>query len=946
MLEVNLLGAFSLRAGKKSLALPSRTAQSLFAYLILNAGTAYRREKLAGQLWPDTREEAARDYLRHALWRIRKVLLSAGATTCLQADDLTVSFAATGDYRLDAADVKRAGECKATDALMKALGAYAGELLPGFYDEWVVLERTHLQSIYETEMARLLEMLQEAGSWAEVLEWAEKWIAFGQRPEPAYRALMSAHAATGDMSRVAAAYERCVKTLDEFGVEPSDQTKKLYDDIKSGKISSAPAPARAAARSEPASVSNIPVPLTSFVGRERELKKFAELLTSARLLTLTGPGGVGKTRLAIRAAGQSAKNFRDGVFWVSLVGISDANLVPQAIAEALQVREVPTEPLVHTLITHIKSRELLLVLDNCEHLIQACARISEELLAACPGLRIVATSIEGLGLFNETVWQVPSLPLPAAKTTLSPKELREIESVRLFCERAEHASPAFKLDEQNSPFIAQICQRLDGIPLAIELAASRTRVLSPDEIAARLDDRFSLLTAGSRTAIPRHQTLRATIDWSYDLLTEPERILLRRLSVFAGGFTLETAERVCGEGMLQGAVLDLIGRLADKSLVIVEPVATLRETRYRLLETIRQYGLEKLVAAGEAPTLRQQHLEFYVRLAETAEGHLFRTDSKARLTQLESEIENLRSAIEWSTSAGKADLALRILGALVYFWFSRGFLGSEWSELVHQALARPEGAQRTSIRAKALNSIGLTCWEDANPRNSLPELSEALSIAQELGDRWNTAMAMRYLGLLENIDGKFVAARQLLEQSLAIWDEIGPDADLERAIGLIFIGDVAINEGERAAAKSLYEESIAGLERAGDLNWRGYAVRRLAHLAWVEGECEKAFALCRQSLDLNRHMGDPRGIVACLAGFASIATSGGEYGKAAVLAGGVERQLTSTGIRLLLQDRLEFQRNLAKMQVEMAPKALEKSLAKGRLLNLEAALDFALNTAD
>ena len=327
-----------------------------------------------------------------------------------------MSFAAAGEYRLDAADVKRAGECKSTDDLMKALGAYAGELLPGFYDEWVVLERTHLQSIYETEMARLLEMLQQAGRWAEVLEWAEKWIAFGQRPEPAYRALMSAHAANGDMSRVAAAYERCVKTLSEFGVAPSEQTRKLYDELKSGKVASKPAaaPSRRVAASEAAAVSSIPVPLTSFVGRERELKKIAELLSSARLLTLTGPGGVGKTRLAIVAAGQSLKKFRDGVFWVSMVGISDANLVPQAIAEVLQVREVPTEPLVQTLITHLKSRELLLVLDNCEHLIQACARISEELLAACPGLRILATSIEGLGLFNETVWQVPSLPLPAA----------------------------------------------------------------------------------------------------------------------------------------------------------------------------------------------------------------------------------------------------------------------------------------------------------------------------------------------------------------------------------------------------------------------------------------------------------------------------------------------------------------------------------------------------
>lgn len=945
MLEVQLLGAFSIHSGKKSLELPSRAAQSLFAYLLLNAGTGYRREKLAGQLWPDSREDAARDYLRHALWRIRKVLQSAGSAGLLEANDLTVAFAAKGEYRLDAAEVARAGESKTSNDLMKALAAYGGELLPGFYDEWVVLEREHLQSIYEQEMGRLLGMLQQAGQWPEVLEWAEKWIALGQRPEPAYRALMSAHAANGDMSKVAASYERCVKTLREFGVEPSEQTKSLYEDIKSGKYERAMPEAAAPLPSKLVPNSNIPTPLTSFIGRDRELTKIAELLSSSRLLTLTGPGGVGKTRLAIRAATDATPKFRDGAFWVALAGISDPNLIPQEIAESLRLRDVASEDLVQILIKHLKSSELLLVLDNCEHLIQACAEIAEQILAACPGVRILATSIEGLGLFNETVWQVPSMLLPESRGAIPLSELQEIGSIKLFGERAGNANSAFSLSEDNAANVAQICKRLDGIPLAIELAAARIKVLSVDEIAARLDDRFSLLTAGSRTAIPRHQTLRATIDWSHDLLTEPERTLFRRLSVFAGGFTLETVERVCGEGMAQGVVLDLLGRLADKSLVIVEPLATSQGTRYRLLETLRQYGLEKLIAAGEAPTLRQRHLEFYMELAEEAEGHLFRQDSKVWLSHLESELENLRSAIEWSASAGKADAALRILGALVYFWFSRGFLGSEWNDLVHQALASPEGSRRTSYRAKALNGIGLTCWEDAQARERLPELSEALSIAQELGDRWNTAMAMRYLGLLQNIEGNYAAAHPLLEQSLEIWQEIGPAADLERAIGLIFIGDVAINQGQRDRAKSLYEESIAGLERAGDLNWRGYAVRRLGHLAWVEGECERAFRLCKESLDLNMHMADPRGIVACLAGFASIATSAGDYGNAVVLAAAVERQLTATGIRLLLQDRLEFERNLGKLRLELGPKVFAKAYTKGQAMSLETALALALGTA-
>ena len=364
------------------------------------------------------------------------------------------------------------------------------------------------------------------------------------------------------------------------------------------------------------------MPLTSFVGRQRELKKISELLAASRLLTLTGPGGVGKTRLAIRAAADATKGYRDGVCWVDLAALADPNLLPQEIAQALHVREAATAPLVETLIAHLKSKQLLLVLDNCEHLIEACARIAEQLLGACPNVHVMATSIEGLGLFNETVWQVPSLPLPPNRASTPLQELRQVESIRLFDERAAHASAGFAMDEGNAADVAQICQRLEGIPLAIELAAARIKVLSVQEIAARLDDRFSLLTAGSRTAIPRHQTLRATIDWSHDLLSEPERILFRRLSVFAGGFTLEAAEAICSDGMAAGDILDLLGRLVGKSLVVVDAPED-GETRYRLLETIRQYALEKLLAAGEAAETRQRHGDFYLQLAEESELKIY-----------------------------------------------------------------------------------------------------------------------------------------------------------------------------------------------------------------------------------------------------------------------------------------------------------------------------------
>ena len=943
MLEVRLLGRFEVSQDGKTITITSRPAQSLFAYLIINAGSAHRREKLAGMLWPDSLEETARDNLRHALWRVRKALETASVARFLHADDQTMKFNASSDFWLDVASLEKLGETATADKLMDALAHYQGELLPGFYDEWVVLEREHLASIFEHQMARLMSKLKGEERWLDLLEWAERWIRLGQRPEPAYRALMFAHAAKGDMSKVAATYERCVRSLHEFGMEPSEQTKELYKNLKAGKESpkSQTIPTRSL---EKEVFSNIPVPLTSFVGREQELKEIARLLSTSRLLTLTGSGGVGKTRLAIHTANDVLSKFKGGVFWVGLVGVSDENLIPQVIAASLNVREVSDEPLIETLKSYLKSREVLLVIDNCEHLIRACAQVAEQLLAACPKLKILATSIEALGIFNEMTWQVPSLPLPETQRPLSLKELQEYSSIELFGARAANAKNAFVLDESNAYSVAQICRRLDGIPLAIELAAARIKVLSVDEIAARLDDRFSLLTAGSRTAVPRHQTLRATIDWSHDLLTEPERFLFRRLAVFAGGFTLEAAESVCSQGMRRSDVLDLLGRLVDKSLVVVEPVSDLGETRYRLLETIRQYALEKLAGAGEARDIRDEHLEFFVKLAEQAEPNMFGMESPHWFKRLDQELDNIRTAIEWATNSGKADVALFVAGSLVYFWFAHGLGGSEWHDRVQQALARPEGRERSLARAKALNGLGFMYWADVYPTDRHLELEEALSIGREMDDPRTVATALRNLGLLENINGNYAESRAFLEQSLEILRGMGQAGQTESTWTLIFLGDVALNHSDPKWARSLYEETVAVLRELGDLNFLAYSIRRLAQLYWHEGRYDEAIAQLRESLHMNRDIVDPRGIIACLAGFAAVAVAQGQYQRAAQLIGAVETQLASLGIRLLYMDKMEYDRNLAVLQGKLDKTALRKFWEKGNAMSLEQAVQFAVAT--
>jgi predicted ATPase/DNA-binding SARP family transcriptional activator len=946
-LEVRLLGKFDVRRDGKPIAITSRPAQSLFAYLILSIGTSHRREKLAGMLWPDSLEETARDNLRHALWRMRKALESASSTRFLHADDVTVGLKESSDYWLDAAELEKVRENASADELIAVLSDYQGELLPGFYDEWVILEREHLYSIFEHHMARLMSLLQTENRWLDILEWSERWIKLGQKPEPAYRALMSAHAAKGDMSKVPATYERCVKSLREFGIEPSEQTKELYQNLKSGKET--PETTHISTKLAAKEISsNIPVPLTSFVGREKELQEIARLLTSSRLLTLTGPGGVGKTRLAIQTAHTSTKKFKDGVFWVGLVGLSDENLIPQEIAQSLGVREVANEPLIETLKAHLKSKVILLVIDNCEHLIRACAQHVEQLLAACPRLKIMATSIEALSLFNEVIWQVPSLPLPDTQASNSFEELQEFASIKLFDERASTVKAGFALDQKNIISIAQICNRLDGIPLAIELAAARIKVLSVDEIAARLDDRFSLLTAGSRTAIPRHQTLRATIDWSYDLLTDPERVLLRRLSVFAGGFTLEAAEAVCSQGMKRSDILDLLGHLVDKSLVIVEADVEKGDTRYRLLETIRQYALEKLVQIGETPITRDQHLAFYLDLAERSEPYIFSSESAIWVSRLDKELDNIRAAMDWSTSSGKAVVALQIAGSLMYFWWTHGFLTSEWHDRIQRALALPEGRERTLARAKALNGIGSSYWADANPTDRRPQLEEALSIGRELGDRWNIATALRNLGVLNNIRGNYSEARVFLEQGLEIWRGMGAEGKQGYAICLAFLGDVVLNCSQAENARLLYDESVMVLKEPeiGDNNFLGYPTRRLGQLAWREGNYENAVALCKESLRLNYEISDPRGVMCCVAGFGAIAVARGKFEDATKLLAAVETQLATIGVELWYMDKMEYERNLALVRAKLDEKTFAKFWAKGKMMSFEEAIAFALEEAE
>jgi len=948
MLEVRLLGTFDVKHKDKSIGITSRPAQSLFAYLILNAGTSHRREKLAGMLWPDSLEETARDNLRHALWRVRKALESGSSTRFLHADDLTISFKTSSDYRLDAEELEQVSEQASADELMAVLSQYQGELLPGFYEEWVVSEREHLASMFEHHMAQLMSLLEKENRWLDILDWGERWLTLGQRPEPAYRALMSAHAAKGDMSKVAATYERCVKSLRELGIGPSEQTRLLYEGLRAGKqtVESVPAAVPIEPRRK-ALKTNLPVPITSFIGREKEVEEVVKLVGRNRLVTLAGAGGVGKTRLAIQSSHKLLDKFKDGVWWIDLVGLSDPALVPQAVAKVMDVQELPNQPLIETLMGELHTKQVLAVLDNCEHLILACAQLADRLLSATKSLKILATSREALDILGETVWLVPSLSLPDVQHTITAKALSKSESVRLFVERATLVQAQFSLTGQNAQAVIQICRRLSGMPLAIELAAARIKMMTVDEIASRLDNRFSLLTSGNRSALPRQQTLRAAIDWSHDLLTQPEKVLFRRLAVFAGSFTLEAAESICSHHDLERSdVLDLLGRLVDKSLVVVDVAGG--PTRYRFLETIREYAFAKLKEAAEEMLIREKHLEYFTWLAAETEPHLYAPEQVEWFARTDAEIDNLRTALDWSiTGTGENEARIRnglqLVGVLSWFW-EKGYR-HEFSERLKNMLSHKTAGMQTLERARALTAAGFLHWALGNFAEARPYLVEALEIARNHHDKLTLGWALSHLGTVFSALGEYDLAQSLLEECVAIAKGFGNVGITVAGMALSFLGDIYVVRNNEVQAREVYEEGIKLLRETNNSNILAYAVRRYGYLALKEADYERANVLFRESLIRNQELGHQIGITAAITGLAELALEVGELSRAAQLYGIIEGRLAILSLPLYVTDQVEFNRGTAALRARLEEKTCAKFWMKGRSMPTDRAIAFALEEA-
>jgi predicted ATPase/class 3 adenylate cyclase len=732
-------------------------------------------------------------------------------------------------------------------------------------------------------------------------------------------------------------------------------------------------------RSLDAFPNNLPRQLTSFVGREREMMEVKDHLSTSPLLTLTGSSGSGKTRLALQAGAELVETFRDGVWLVELDVVSDQLMVPRAIASAVGVHEelsFMARPLTDVLVDSLREKSLLLILDNCEHVLSTSAEMGALLLRNCPDLRILATSQERLGVPGERVYQVPSLSTPDPRQLPAYERLTEYESVRLFVERATLSQPRFALTAANSPGVARIVQQLDGIPLAIELAAARVKVLSVDQIASRLDERFRLLTGGGRTEMPRHQTLRAALDWSYDLLSESEKGLLRRLSVFAGGFDFEAAEAVCGDPDVD--VLDLLARLVEKSLVIFdEPAGT---PRYRLLETVRLYGQEMLTAAGEESAVRARHRDWYLMMAERAEPALAGPEQQDWLDRLELEHDNVRVALRWSlTGEDKSEPLQRLVGALWRFWEIRGHW-SEGRKWLETTLAQTAGAEGGPSRIKVLSGAANLAFDQGDfPRaHALGE--ESLALSQKFGDKLGTVVCLTLLGLEACSIENFGRARELGAESLRLSQELGDTMGI--AGGLAILGLVARGEGDTAKAIEqltqslqhfrtlgdrlrsslvllnlglvvreqgdlkqagvLFEESLDLFKTLGDRWGVAFSQSNLGILAWTQHEYERAADLFRQSLVLRRDLKDKRGIATSLVGLAAVATMQEQLERAAILFGAAEALRESIEVALPPFIRKDYEGLVATVRDKLPSASFQSAWARGRAMDQDQAIDYAL----
>ena len=878
MLLISLLGEFKVVEGSKPFTtINTPRLQALFAYLLLHRNAPQPRQHIAFLFWPDSSEEQAQTNLRNLLLVLRRAFPDTERYILIQRRSLQwrgdspfsldVTEFEEGLSRIEremaarrSADTTSAG---ASSSLQHAVDLYTGDLLPACYDEWILAPRERLRQGFMEALAHLVEALDKEGNPHSATLYAQRLLRHDPLQEENYRRLMRLHLGMADRAGVVSVYRQCERALRrELGVEPSDATRELLR--RAEELSGhEPRGQRAKGRGKARVQGNLPAQTAAFIGREREVAQVSEQLRQSghRLVTLTGTAGTGKTRLAIQVAA-GLGTFQDGAFFVPLAALTEPEMVERSIAQALGMTEAANRPLRDTLRDHLRDKDILLVLDNFEHLLPAAGLVAA-LLAACPQLKVLATSRAPLNLLGEHEYPVPPMSVPGRDAPPEPDDLTQYEAVALFVERALEVSPQFALTRENARAVAEICRRLEGLPLAIELAAARIKALSPEAILSRLDRRLKLLVGGKQDLPPRQQALETAIAWSYNLLDDDEKALFRGLSVFVGGWTLEAAEKILPRDEPgKSSILEGMTSLLNKSLLIRT------ETRFSMLETIKEYARERLQESGGIEGLEREHARYFKDLAEEVEPHLVGARQGEWLAQLEAEHDNLRATLAWCLESGNAEWALHLTAALGRFWQYRSYFseGRVWLKrtldlgfaLLHREAKKADETWVHDLESKIARTLhheGFLAMRQGHYEEARALCVQSLEMCRALGDLRKEANVVVTLGNIAFHLGEYALAVQLCEEGLRNFRRVGDTAGVSYAAHSL--GMLAVNQGQYTEASQMLEESLAiqrelGLKSgiAVDLLWLGRLTLNHLH------DTTRARLQFEEALELSRELGN------------------------------------------------------------------------------------------